>query len=66
MISVEGSQAAAVQLNITGVMTGDRAEANEYRGTYFGAMGTFTCVGEDACVIDRPTTGTTGASLVWH
>ena len=45
MITVEGSQAAAVQLRIEGYLTLMCLKANKYRGTYFDAPGTFACVG---------------------
>jgi hypothetical protein len=65
MISVEGSQAAAVQINIPTVLPADRNTANEYRGTYFGAAGTFACVDATmgSCVIERAMTGETGFQL---
>ncbi len=59
VITVEGSQAAATQLNIPAVAADARNTANEYRGTYFGAMGTFACVGTGSCVIERAMTGET-------
>ena len=56
-ITVEGSQAAAVQINVPAVTL--RNAANRYRGTYFGAPGTFACIGApaDGCVIARSATG---------
>ena len=59
-ITVEGSQAAATQLNIPSVTTTARNLANEYRGTYFDAPGTFACVSATgSCVIERAMTGET-------
>ena len=63
-ITVEGSQAAAVQINVPAEEADSDGlapdTANEYRGTYFDAPGTFACVGMDVgCVIERADTGTT-------
>ena len=58
-ITVEGSQAASVQINVPAVLVADIAKANEYKGTYFGASGTFACVGTDSCVIERGKTDDT-------
>ena len=59
MINVEGSQAAAVQINIPAVDAANIATANEYRGTYFDAPGKFACVGTGFCLIERGDTGET-------
>ena len=62
VINVEGAQAAAVQINVPGVADTALGTANEYRGTYFDAAGTFACVGDattNACVIERAETGET-------
>ena len=58
-IKVEGSQAASVQINVRAVEVTDIAKANEYKGTYFGASGTFACVGTANCVIERGKTDDT-------
>ena len=56
-ITVEGSQAAQTRINVGAVASGDRLTANAYRGTYFGAPGSFACIGTTNCVLERSDTG---------
>ena len=56
-ITVEGSQAAQTRINVGAVEAAARLTANAYRGTYFGAPGSFACIGTTNCVLERSMTG---------